>query len=435
MSDEDDLYGEEPAQNVGNGPTTVPKSTKMDNLAATMHGPKTGKVMLITGGVVLATAGILLVVATRHKAPAPLPAAVSGVDVGGTPQLRDGGSTALTTSPQYQQMTESVNKERVTDAQKTGASVMPLAQSTEMALKDFKTPSEQAKDSSDEAIAKQNALLAAQARAITGGPQVAGQPAQAQPVQVAMAQPSQAYTDMMKNASESMRTLITPHLHGMQAFERTSAVQVAAATPPVGTAAAAAAAAAADAKNANTKTLIGAGEVDSIRIDSGINTDRPSDFVATILTGKYAGAKLMGSYKLADDVAAGAFRSMTIPAYGITVPVTAVMLDAKSLEPGTADDVDHKLLVKYGVKPLAAALSAIGQAFATAGTATVINGTAVSTTTPIVTPALERGVALGAAAKQLDSDTSALNTTPTARVFPGSIVGVLFTADVVYTPK
>jgi len=45
------------------------------------------------------------------------------------------------------------------------------------------------------------------------------------------------------------------------------------------------------------------------------------------------------------------------------------------------------------------------------------------------------GVAVGAAAETFSKDVSSMNTDPTVRIAPGTIIGVVFTRDVVYTPR
>jgi intracellular multiplication protein IcmE len=182
-------------------------------------------------------------------------------------------------------------------------------------------------------------------------------------------------------------------------------------------------------------TLLGAGAIESARMDTGLNTDIGGDFGATVVTGKYAGAKLVGTYSRKGELAVGQVRLMAFPNQGVSVPVNAVILDPETAEGGTASDVDRKLFVKYGIKPLAAGFAAVADYLKNSGTTVVVDGQTVTSTQPELTNKRAGQIVVGSAAQQVSSDANALDTTPTVRVRRNTIVGVFFTQDVVYTPK
>ena len=184
-----------------------------------------------------------------------------------------------------------------------------------------------------------------------------------------------------------------------------------------------------------SKTIIAAGTIGAVKTLTGINTDIGGDFVSELLTGPYAGASIVGSYRRVGTLASLTFKSITIKGMGLTLPIVATGLDATTLDAATATDVDRKLLVKYGVKPLAAGLAALGTAFSLTGTTVNINGSAVTNTQTELSRDAAGGVVLGAAAKQLTNDVDALDTTPTVRVAPHTVLGIMFVSDVIYTPK
>ena len=425
---EDNLYDEEvPAQHVGNGPTTGSAPTKMENISAVMKGAKTGKVMIVTGAGVVLVIALLFVAFSSSKKKVALPEAVSGVSVGQTPQLRDQVNKDLVESGQYKAMVDQVNAGRAAEAAKNGSSVQPLADGTARSLVEFKTPLELERDSkaaSDAEAAKAAAAALATAQAarspqVQPGQQNQGQPA-ADPV----------YANMIANANAAMVELLTPRAHGMQSFDVSAPkVVVASAVTAAGGAALTAAVV------PRGKTLIQAGTVVAAKMDTAVNTDIAGDFVATLLTGPWAGAKLVGTSTRAGEVASLQFKIMSLPTDGVSMAVSAVALDPDTLEAGAATDVDRKLIVKYAVKPLVAGIAAVGQALLSAGTSVAVNGTEVVSTRPAITPGQARNIVIGSGAQALNADAGALNTTPTVRVAPGTVIGVMFTADVVYTPK
>jgi intracellular multiplication protein IcmE len=441
MSNEaDDLYGDDavPVQQPTNGTQAQP--TKMENISAVAKGSKTGKIMMVTGGAVVIVIALLFVAFSSKKKTVVLPPSVSGVDVGQTPTLRDQGNKDLVDSKQYQTMVDQVNQGRAADATKNGTSVQPLADGTARTLQDFKTPAEVERDAKvkaeqDAAAAAQAAAQAAQAarqaQLQPGGPQAQG------------VNQDPNYAVMLQNAQAGMSEMLAPRARGMQSFDvsvmpkvvvaSTTATQ-AGAVPAASMQQAGGAAVATATPAAASKTLISAGVVGAARMDTGVNTDIAGQFVATLVTGPYAGAKLIGTSTRVGEAASLQFTTMSLVGQGISMPISAVALDAETLEAGNATDVDRKLFVKYGVKPLVSGIAAVGQALLQAGTTVAVDGQTIVTTKPQITRTQAEQIVAGNAAQQLNTDTSALNTTPTVRVAPGTVVGVMFIKDVIYTP-
>lgn len=422
---DDELYEDgEAAQRVGDGPAQRPQPTKLDNLTGLTRGPKTGKVLLVTAvALTLVVALIAVLVGGRNNA-AQLPPEVQGANVGTPPSLKAQGSEALAQSQQYNEMVDQVERERAAAARESGLSSQPLADSIAKDLVPNK-PVE---------------------------PEVSPQPV-TQPVAYQQAQPQgdgnandPAYQQMMTNAQQAMSTMLAPRPRGMQTFTLYNPQVQGQGGQQAGTGAGvpggqggqagqSGAGQGADSTQPTQFTLISAGTIESARLETGVNTDSIGSFVATLVTGKYAGARLIGSVQRSNEVAVMQVRAMSLPGQGITVPASAEVIDAHSRENGTATDVDRKLFAKYIVKPLAAGVSAVGQAVANSGTSVTVNGATTVESQPEVDSKKASQIAAGAAAEQVNSDASAINTTPTVRVAPGAIVGVVFTSDVLYTPK
>lgn len=448
MSDntEDDLYGDDvPAQRVGNGPDVKAAPTKLENVAALGKNPKTSRVILATVGAVVLVGGIAVVgiVSKNSRAPEPTPAAISGAAVGAAPTgLTEDSSAALANSQQYKDIVAAAGQQRSKDALESGQSAQPLAATVEGALKAAPTPAEQA------ASAAETERLRLQAEAAERARNVALQQQQAQQVSGGTnQQPDQVYQQMMSNAQNAMVQLMSNRTRGTGVYSMVDQAQGAAAGGlqqtayqqggvQAGAGGVQAAAATGPAAAAPTQyTLIGAGEILSARVETGVNTDIGGDFGATLLTGKYAGAKLIGSVQRRGETAQMTVRMMSMPEQGVSVPAAAVILDAETAEGGTATEVDRKLFIKYGVKPVAAGFAAVADYLKNSGTTVVVNGETVTTSQPELTNKKAAQIIAGSAAQQVNTDANALDTTPTVRVRRGAIVGVFFTQDVLYTPR
>lgn len=406
---ENDLYGDETPQRVDVPPVVESKPSAMQNIMALRNKPEARRGMILAGvGVVVAIALVLIATQRLNNPPKPkLPPEISGVNVGAVPgTLNPDTQGGAGNTQQFQNMVQGVTQERVDQAQRDGTSVQPLAITVE--------------------------------RDLRATPQAAPtQPAPAYPQQAYQAPGVQdpAYASMIANARLAVASLVRQREYGSAVYDGDSkaskaepqATQVGQKAGQIQPAATAAA--------SQSVTMITAGSIESARMDTALNSDVGGESVATIVTGRYAGARLIGTATRVGDLLKPQFTVMSMPGTGVSVPISALGLDAKTLENGTATDVDRKLFVKYGVQPVAAALSALGAAIAQGGGTTVINGNTAVTSTPEVTGSRATGIAVGAAAQTFTKDIGALNTEPTVRVAPGSIIGVLFTKDVIYTPK
>lgn len=439
---DDELYSdEEAAQHVGNGPEGAVPSSKTDNLVKLTSNPKSRRVLIATAAAVVVVSGLALVGIRSGNKPqqTQAPAGMTGASVGPAPNsLENDPNSALANSEQYKQMAAATAARKASEALESGRSDQPGAVTVESAMRNSATPAEQ---EASAAAAVLRAQQQAQAQAALAAAQ-AQQPTQQQQ-QVAQVQPDPAYQMMVGRARETMAGLMKPRSFGIQNVSfvesGTGATGTAQAVAGLGGAGAAVAQAAAAASSSvstgNEITLISAGAIEAARMDTGVNTDIGGDFGATLLTGPFAGAKLIGTVQRKGTLAEMTVTTFSLPAQKITTGVKAHILDAETKEPGTASDVDRKLFIKYGIKPLAAGFAAVASYLQSAGTTVVVNGETVSSTTPQLTTKHTAEIIGGSAAQQVNSDANSLDTTPTVRVRPNTIVGVFFTSDVLYTPK
>lgn len=423
---DDDLY-----DNPNQGSEPEPEPSKMENIRTVASKGKPAKVMLITGVLLITVAGAVASGWMSVKKVAPLPAEVSGVTTGSSPTLNTRNNPTLANTAGYQEMVAKMDDRRTEAALQSGGSVQPLAANTASNLIQTKPGVDGAAQApAPTPVPQYQQVVPTPAPQYQQVVQYQGTPQAADPV----------HQRMIENAQAYLLSLEAGRAKGLQVFQVSSsevkpdstagANMVAGANPGTG-----AAGPSAQPTVATSRTLIPAGTIYSARIESAVNTDLNGEFAATLVTGPYTGAQLVGVSKLVGEAASLQFKSLSLPGRGITISISAIALDAVSREAGTATDVDRKLLVKYGLKPLAAGIAAAGKIIGTAGTSINVNGSTVATTTPEITGSTTRDVMLGAAAEQVSQDANAFNTTPTVRVAPGTVVGIFFTADAIYMPK
>jgi len=177
-------------------------------------------------------------------------------------------------------------------------------------------------------------------------------------------------------------------------------------------------------------TIIDAGTIEAGEMLTAVNTERGRKFAVRLVTGRYAGAVLVGEYKRSGDVADGTLSQITIPGYGGPLPTSAEILNPDTLEAGYATDVDRKLILKYGVKPIASGFAAVADYLRNSGNTVITNGTTTISTQPELTGKRAAQIVGSAAAQAVVNDTNALDTTPVARIAARTIVGVFFTDSV-----
>nr|WP_280971238.1 DotG/IcmE/VirB10 family protein [Cupriavidus gilardii]WDE72602.1 hypothetical protein [Cupriavidus gilardii] len=114
---------------------------------------------------------------------------------------------------------------------------------------------------------------------------------------------------------------------------------------------------------------------------NSVDTDAPSDVLAHVETGKYAGSLLYGTARLSNEVVVTEFTKMKVPS-GQMITITAVALDEAEMRTAQPADIDHRYLQRIGVPALLGALGAAGSVYQNAGSVvqqTPLGG--VSTTT------------------------------------------------------
>lgn len=185
-------------------------------------------------------------------------------------------------------------------------------------------------------------------------------------------------------------------------------------------------------------TLVKAGDVLYAVLDTSINSDEPSPVLATIVAGRFRGAKLLGSITRPDNATKVVltFNVLSLRDVDKTIPINAVAIDPNTARTALASKVDTHFLLRYGSMFAAAFMQGLGSAYASQGTTVSAGGSDVANVVTVTTP--ERPfkdnaiIGLSQVGQQWGNAIAGnFNRPPTVKVFAGSSLGILFTQDVI----
>lgn len=183
------------------------------------------------------------------------------------------------------------------------------------------------------------------------------------------------------------------------------------------------------------KIYIKAGSVLFGVLDTAINSDEPGPILATIVSGKYRGGKLIGSlqHSAQQETVVITFVQMSLPKRPKSFGVKAVAIDPDTARTALASDVDHHYLLRYGSLFASAFVSGYGKALTQQGSTTTVSPL-TGTTTTSYPPLNNREIflaALGEVGTQWGQVARMNFSTPyTVTVNQGTGVGLLFLSDV-----
>ena len=189
--------------------------------------------------------------------------------------------------------------------------------------------------------------------------------------------------------------------------------------------------------NAAAPGIIKAGDILFAVLDTSVNTDEPGPILATIVSGKLNGTKLIGSFNLPNnaDKMVISFNTMSVPGASKTTSINAYAIDPNTARTALSSRTDHHYLMRYGSLFAATFLEGFGNAFQSANTTvtiggvgdvsntTISNGVGRSTLENAVIGLATLGKAWGQVAQQQFSRPT------TVELYSGTGIGVLFTQD------
>ncbi|MBU2805890.1 hypothetical protein HF668_12195 [Acidithiobacillus ferridurans] len=175
--------------------------------------------------------------------------------------------------------------------------------------------------------------------------------------------------------------------------------------------------------------LANAGHISFAVLDTAIKSTEPGPVLATIETGRFAGARLLGDFARVHDRVLVRFSSMDWQHH--TVPITATAITLRTARTALATSVNRHTLYRYGWLIGASLLQGVNDALEYANTNTYLTGSGLG----VVTHQLDNGQialsAIGNVGQTLAPImANRFNTPPTVRVRSGTGIGVLFMAPV-----
>lgn len=175
---------------------------------------------------------------------------------------------------------------------------------------------------------------------------------------------------------------------------------------------------------ARSRVLAHPGYLAYAMLDSAVNSNIPGPILATIESGKFKGARLLGSFRRVKQRDLLQFGEMTWD--GHSYPITAYAVSPQNMETALATSVNDHTLYRYGWLFAGAFLQGIDEALSDAdSTVTAGNGYA------LVTHQLNNGQILEQAAGNVGNVITPImeqrfDTPPTVRVAAGTGMGILF---------
>ena len=186
------------------------------------------------------------------------------------------------------------------------------------------------------------------------------------------------------------------------------------------------------------QAAIKTGDIVFAVLDTAVNSDEPGPILATIVSGKLKGTKLIGSFNLPStaEKMVITFNTMSIPGAAKTISISAFAIDPNTARTALSSRTDHHFLMRYGSLFASSFLQGFGNAFQSANTTVTIGGTGggnnITVSNGIGRSALENAViGLAQVGQNWSQQAQQLFNTPTTvEVYSGTGIGVLFTQDV-----
>ncbi len=185
-------------------------------------------------------------------------------------------------------------------------------------------------------------------------------------------------------------------------------------------------------------TFIKTGDILFAVLDTAVNTDEPGPILATIVSGKLKGSKIIGSFTLPSnaDKMVITFNTLSMLGADQTISISAYAIDPNTARTALASRVNHHYLMRYGSLFASTFLAGFSSAIQSADTTITIGGTGGTTDTTVQNginrSLLENAlIGLGEVGKAWSETAQELMNRPTTvELFSGTGMGILFTQDV-----
>jgi intracellular multiplication protein IcmE len=191
------------------------------------------------------------------------------------------------------------------------------------------------------------------------------------------------------------------------------------------------------ANGAGGENIIKTGDILFAVMDTSVNTDEPGPILATIVSGRLKGSKLIGSFTLPANASKMviSFNTISIPGADKTVSISAYAIDPNTARTALASEANHHYLQRYGALFASSFMAGMSSAIQSSNTTVSVGGTGGTTNTTVST--LSRStldnalIALGEVGKAWSQTAQKeMNRPTTVEVYAGTGLGILFTQDV-----
>lgn len=160
-----------------------------------------------------------------------------------------------------------------------------------------------------------------------------------------------------------------------------------------------------------------------------VDSDMPGPIMATVVSGRLKGAKLVGSFAVAGEGAQISFNMINLPQLSKSSGIQAIAVDPDTAKTALASEVDHHYLLRYGSLFASSFLKGFATAISSEGSV-VTNG---DSTTQTVSPKSTRErtmIGLGEVGTEYAKSMSSNFERPiTVKVKKGTGFGLLFVSD------
>lgn len=180
--------------------------------------------------------------------------------------------------------------------------------------------------------------------------------------------------------------------------------------------------------------IIKAGAILYAVLDTAVNSDYPdSPVMATIVAGKYKGAKVLGKINTVQNGQRVmlTFTKLTESSWPTGLTINAYAIDPDTARTAVATDVNNHYMLRYGSLFASSFLQGLGQAISESGTTVSSDDGVVTSSTDDLNTEETILVALGTVGQNASGEVNKLvNTPPTVKVKAGVGIGILFMDDV-----
>lgn len=174
-----------------------------------------------------------------------------------------------------------------------------------------------------------------------------------------------------------------------------------------------------------------AGDVMFAVLDTSINSDEESPILATVVSGKLKGARVVGTFALVAKKVVLNFNLMSAPWLPTSVSMQAVAIDPNTARTALSHKVDNHYMQRYGALFASSFLSGLSEVITSSGSSTFQGNAGTTQTSPALSTGEKITAALGKVGEEYANTLGDTFTrAPTVTVKQGTGFGLLFMQDV-----